>query len=118
MSLIDRRVLQKNDRGVGGRFLERLKQRKKNIPAPKAVMLNDGKIRRGGGQPMSRGGRRGAINHYRDEPDVLEVQGKGLAPPAGEDRQSREWCQDARAQLGEAAWGLGRPQGDSTRMGE
>jgi len=90
VSLVDRRVLQKNYRGVGGRFLERLKQRKKNIPAPKAVMLNDGKKSRSGGQPVTGGRRRGAINHYRDEPDVLEEQGKGLAPPGGEDRQSRE----------------------------
>ena len=90
MSLVDRRVLQKNDRGVGGRFFERLKQRKKNIPAPKAVMLNDGNTSRSGGQPLTGRGGRGSINHYRDEPDVLEVQGKGLAPPGGEDRQSRE----------------------------
>jgi len=43
VSLIDRRVLQKNYYGIGGRLFERLKQRKKNIPAPKAVILNDGK---------------------------------------------------------------------------
>ena len=89
VSLVDRWILQNNDRRVGGRFFERLKQREKNIPAPKAVMLNDGKKGRGGGQPRSRGRRRGAIKHYRDEPDVLEVQGKGLAPPGGEDRRSR-----------------------------
>jgi len=41
MGLVDRRILQKDYRGVGGRFSERLKQGKKNIPAPKAVMLND-----------------------------------------------------------------------------
>jgi len=90
VGLIDRRILQEDYRGVGGRLLERLKQGKKNIPAPKALMLNDGKKSRGGGQPLSRGRRRGVINHDRDEPDVLEVQGKGLVPPGGEDRQSRE----------------------------
>jgi len=118
VSLVDRGVLQKDDRGVGGRFLERLKQRKKSIPAPKAVMLNDGKKSRSGGQPMTGGRGRWAINHYRDEPDVLEVQGKGLAPPGGEGRQSREWCQGARDQLVEAAWGSSPPQGDSPRAGE
>ena len=90
VGLIDRWILQEDYRGVGGRFPERLKQGKKNIPAPKAVMLNDGKKGRGGGQPLSRERRRGAINHDRDEPDVLEGRGKGLAPPGGEDRRNRE----------------------------
>ena len=40
VSLVDRWILQKDYRGVGGRFSERLKQRKINISAPKAVMLN------------------------------------------------------------------------------
>jgi len=90
VSLVDRGVVQMNHRGVGGGFFKRLKQGKKNIQAPRVVMLNDGKKCRGGGQPLSRGRRRGTINHDRDEPDVLEVQGKGLAPPGGEGRQSRE----------------------------
>jgi len=63
---------------------------RKTIPAPKAVMLNDGKKHRGRGRPLTHGGSHGAINHYRDGPDVLEVQGKGLAPPGGEDHRNRE----------------------------
>jgi len=55
VSLVDRWILQKDYRGVGGRFFERLKQRKKNIPAPKAVMLYDGKKLRGRGRPLPRG---------------------------------------------------------------
>jgi len=47
VSHVDRRILQEDYGRVGGRFFERLEQRKKNIPAPKAVMLNDGKKRRG-----------------------------------------------------------------------
>jgi len=54
MSLIDRWILQKNYRWVGGRSSEQLKQGKKNIAAPKAVMLNDGKKRRGRGRPLTR----------------------------------------------------------------
>jgi len=69
VSLVDRWILQKDYRGVGGRFSERLKQRKKNIPAPKAVMLNDGKKRMGRGRPLTQGGRHGLIIHFRDEPD-------------------------------------------------
>jgi len=49
VGLIDRWILQKDNRGVDGRFLEQLKQRKENIPAPKAVMLYDGKKPRGRG---------------------------------------------------------------------
>ena len=90
VSLVDRWVLQKDYRRVGGRPFERLKQGKKNIPAPKAVMLNDGKQRRGRGRPLSRERRHGLIIHYRDELDDREVQGKGLAPPGGEDHRSRE----------------------------
>jgi len=67
VSLVDRWLLQKDNRGVGGRLFERLKQGKKNIPAPKAVMLNDGKKGRGRGRPLSRGRRHGLIIHYRDE---------------------------------------------------
>ena len=82
-------------------------------------MLNDGKKSWGWDQSLSRGVRHGVINKYRDEPDVLEVQGKGLAPPGGEDHRSREKCQDAwTVQPGEVAWGLCPPQGDSTRSGE
>jgi len=55
VSLIDRWILQKNYCWVGARFFEQLKQGKKNIPAPKAVMLNDGEKRRGRGQPLTRG---------------------------------------------------------------
>jgi len=51
-------------------------------------MLNDGKKHWGRGRPLTHGGRHGAINHYWDEPDVLEVQGKGLAPPGGEDHRN------------------------------
>ena len=69
MSHVDRWILQKDYRRIGGRFFERLKQRKKNIPAPKAVMLTDGKKRRGRGRPLSQGGRHGLIIHFRDEPD-------------------------------------------------
>jgi len=69
VSLVYRWILQKNYRRVGGRFLERLKQRKKNIPAPKAVMLNDGKKRRGRGRPLTLERGHGFIIHYRDEPD-------------------------------------------------
>jgi len=53
VSFVDRWILQKNYRRVGGRFSEQLKQGKKNIPAPKAVMLNDGKKQRGRGRPMT-----------------------------------------------------------------
>ena len=69
VSLVDRWILQKNYRRVGGRFSERLKQRKKNIPAPKAVMLNDGKKRGGRGRPLPQRRRHGLIIHYQDEPD-------------------------------------------------
>ena len=69
VSLINRGILQKNNRGVGGRLSERLKQRKKNIPAPKAVMLNDGKKFLGRGRPLTQGGRHGLIIHFWDEPD-------------------------------------------------
>ena len=41
VSLVDRRILQKDYRRIGGCLFKRLKQGKKNIPAPKAVMLND-----------------------------------------------------------------------------
>jgi len=51
VSLIERWILQKDYRRVGGRSSERLKQGKKNIPAPKAVMLYDGEKRRGRGRP-------------------------------------------------------------------
>jgi len=77
VSLVDRWLLQKDYRGVGGRFFERLKQGKKNIPAPNAVMLNDGKKSRGRGRPLSRERRHGLIIHYRNEPDDREGQGKG-----------------------------------------
>jgi len=69
VSLVDRWILQKDYRGIWGRFFERLKQRKKNISAPKAVMLNDSKKRRGRGRPLTRGERHGLIIHFRDEPD-------------------------------------------------
>ena len=69
VSLVDRWILQKDYRGVGGRFSERLKPRKKNIPAPKGVMLNDSKKRRGRGRPLTQGRRHGLIIHYQDEPD-------------------------------------------------
>jgi len=69
VSLVDRWILQKDYRGVSGRFAERLKQRQKNIPAPKAVMLNDGKKRMGRGRPLTQGRKHGSIIHFRDEPD-------------------------------------------------
>ena len=90
MSLVDRWILQQDYLGVGGRFSERLKQGKKNIPAPKAVMLNDGKKRRGRGRPLSQGRRNWLIIHYRGEPDDREGQGKGLVPLGGGDHRSRE----------------------------
>jgi len=75
MSLVDRWILQKDYRGVGGRLFERLKQGKKNIPAPKAVMLNDGKKRRGRDRPLTPGRRYWLIIHFRDEPDESKRQG-------------------------------------------
>jgi len=75
MGLIDRRILQKDYRGVGGRRFKRLKQGKKNIPAPKAVMLNDGKKRGCRGRPLTQGRGRWSIIHYRDEPDESKRQG-------------------------------------------
>jgi len=66
--LVNRWILQKNYRGVSGPFSERLKQRKKNIPAPKEVMLNDGKKSMGRGRPLTQGRRHGLIIHFRDEP--------------------------------------------------
>jgi len=69
VSLVDKWILQKDYGRIGGRLSERLKQRKKNIPAPKAVMLNDGKKRRGRGLPLTQGRRHGLIIHYRDEPN-------------------------------------------------
>jgi len=90
VSLVDRWIRQKDYRGVGGRFSERLKQRKENIPPPKAVMLNDGKKSRGRGRPLTQGRGHGLIIHYRDEPDDRVGQGKGSAPPGGEDHRNRE----------------------------
>ena len=90
MSLIGRWILQKDYRRVGGCFSERLKQRHKNIPAPKAVMLNDGKKRRGRGRPLTQGRGHWLIIHYRDEPDERKGRGKGLAPPGGEDHRNHE----------------------------
>jgi len=75
VSSVNRRILQKNCRGVGGRLFERLKQGKKNIPAPKAVMLNDGKKSRGRGRPLTLRKGRGLIIHSRDEPDETRRQG-------------------------------------------
>ena len=75
VSPVDRWILQEDYRRVGGRFFERLKQGKKNIPAPKAVMLNDGKKLRGRGQPLTPGRVYGSIIHYRDEPDGMKRQG-------------------------------------------
>jgi len=75
VGLVDRWILQKDYRRIGCRFFKRLKQGKKNIPAPKAVMLNDGKKRRGRGRPLNPGKGRGLIIHYRDEPDELKRQG-------------------------------------------
>jgi len=63
VSLVDGGILQKDYRGEGGRFSERLKQRKKKIPAPKAVMLNDGKKGKGRGRPLTQGRRNGSIIH-------------------------------------------------------
>jgi len=84
VSLVNRWILQKDHRGIGGRLFKRLKQGKKNIPAPKAVMLNDGKKRRGRGWPLTQGRGHRLIIHYWDEPDDREGQGKGSAPPGGE----------------------------------
>ena len=38
----------------------------------------------------SAGKNSGLIIHYRDEPDDREGQGKGSAPPGGEDHRNRE----------------------------
>jgi len=82
-------------------------------------MLNDGKKRRGRGRPLTQGRGHGLIIHDREEPDGRKGQGKGSAPPGGEGRRNREYCQDAwRVKLGEVAWGLrGSPQGDPCRSG-
>jgi len=53
-------------------------------------MLNDGEKRGGRGRPLTLVRGCGSIIHYRDEPDAREVQGKGLAPPGGEDHRNRE----------------------------
>jgi len=53
-------------------------------------MLNDGKKRMGRGRPLTQGKRYGLIIHFRDEPDERKKQGKGLAPPGGEDHRNRE----------------------------
>jgi len=58
---------------------------KKSIPAPKAVMLNDGKKGGGRGRPLTQGRRHGLIIDYRDEPDNREGLGRRTAPPGGED---------------------------------
>jgi len=75
VSLVDRRILQKDYRRIGGRLFERLEQGKKNIPAPKAVMLNDGKKSRGRGRPLTPGRGYWLIIHFRDEPDESTRQG-------------------------------------------
>ena len=75
VSLIDRRILQKDYQRIGARLFKRLEQGKKNIPAPKAVMLNDGKKQGVRGRPLTQGRRRGSIIHYRDEPDESKRQG-------------------------------------------
>ena len=90
MSPVDRWILQKDNRRVGGHLIEPLKQGRKNIPAPKAVMLNDGKKLRGRGRPLTEGRGHGLIIHFRDEPDGRKGQGNGLAPPGGEDHRNRE----------------------------
>jgi len=77
VSLVDRWILQKDYRRVGGHSLKRLKPREKNIAAPKAVMFNDGKKRRGRGRPLTPGRGHGSIIHSRDEPDKSKRQGKG-----------------------------------------
>jgi len=69
VSLIDGWILQKDYGRIGGHFSERLKQRKKNIPASKTVILNDGKKRRGRGRPLTLGRQHGLIIHSRDEPE-------------------------------------------------
>jgi len=90
VSLIDRWILQKDYRRMGGHFFERLKQGKKIIPAPKAVMLSDGKNGRGRGWPATQGDRHGLIIHYRGAPEERKGQEKGLAAPGGEDHRNRE----------------------------
>jgi len=74
VSLVYRWILQKDYRRISCRFFKRLKQGKKNIPAPKAVMLNDGKKRRGRGRPLTPGKGHWLIIHYRDEPDETKRQ--------------------------------------------
>jgi len=75
MSLVDRWLLQKDYRRIGGRCFERLEQGKKNIPAPKAVMLNDGKKGRGRDRPLTLRRRHWSIIHYRGEPDESKRRG-------------------------------------------
>jgi len=75
MSLVDRWILQQDYRRIGARCFERFKQGKKNIPAPKAVMLNDGKKRGDRGRPLLPGKGNWSIIHYRDEPDESKRQG-------------------------------------------
>ena len=74
VSLVDGWILQKDYRRVGGRFFEQLKQGKKNISAPKAVMLKDGEKCRGRGRPLTLGGGHLLIIHDRDERDESKRQ--------------------------------------------
>jgi len=53
-------------------------------------MLNDGKKRRCRDRPLTSGGGHGLIIHFREKPDESKGQGKGLAPPGGEDHRNRE----------------------------
>jgi len=75
MSLVDRRILQKDYRRICDRLFKRLKQGKKNIPAPKAVMLNDGKKLRCRDRPLTQGRGHWSIIHYREVPDESNRQG-------------------------------------------
>ena len=70
------------------RLLKGLKQGKKNIPASKAVMLDDGEEGEGGGRPPA--GLGGAVIYSRDAPDELRGLGTGLVPPGEEDHESLE----------------------------
>jgi len=95
VGLVDRGILQEDYRRGGVRLFKQLKQRKEKIPAPKAVMLIEGKKLRGRGRPFPPRRRCGLIIHYRGEPNNREGQEMGSVPPGGEDCRTREWCRDA-----------------------
>ena len=87
--LTNRRVLEKNHRGVCVCLFKGRKSGRKNIPALKAVMLDDRKEGEGGGLPPA--GLEGRVTQFRSVPDEMRGLGSGLVPAGGEDRPSLEW---------------------------